>query len=82
MTLINEKTGAVLSIQRPNAMGESAVILDGVVLHRLLFSDEDGGSVTLGDGRIFRVFDDFTAFVVGELERARPKEADHAAPEP
>lgn len=75
MTLKNKFTGSVLELPPPNEMGESFIKLNGIVIERLLFSDNDGGSVTLGNGREFRGGSpEFNHYVIGLLAQQSPKE--------
>jgi hypothetical protein len=53
MKLSNKRTGDVLELSPPNVLGEGVVKLNGCIVERCLYSDENGGSVTLPDGRKF-----------------------------
>lgn len=66
MRLKNMITGDVLELPPPNELGQGTILLNGVVVERLLWSDADGGSVTLLDGRMFPVGSkDFNDYVFG-----------------
>jgi hypothetical protein len=64
-------SGDVFEIPPPNEIGESALILNGVVLERLLFSDAGGGVVTTGDGRSYKAGPEFNAYCIGILAQAQ-----------
>lgn len=76
MRFVNAISGDVVELPPPNELGEAVVILNGVVIERALFSDADGGSVTLGDGRRFtagRVFADYlVAMIAPKRQQAKP----------
>lgn len=65
--LKNEITGEVLELPPPNALGQSSIILNGVAIESVLYSDENGGTVTLGDGRMFRAGSEFSSHVISLL---------------
>ena len=67
MNLKNEITGKVLRMPPPNEFGESVVTLNGEFLIRVLFSDADGGTVTLEDGRILAAGLEFATYLVSLL---------------
>jgi hypothetical protein len=48
----NDLTGDVLDVPPPNYLGEGVVRLNGVVVERVLYSDESE-SVTMEDGKQF-----------------------------
>jgi hypothetical protein len=64
--LQNSRTGDVLELPPPDAIGSSVVILNGAVVEHALYSDEDG-SVTLGSGRKFLCTDDWVAYILERL---------------
>lgn len=72
MRLVNHITGDVLETPPPNELGEGVVLLNGVVIERAIFCDEDN-SVTLGDGRRF---DSGTAFADYVVAKIAPKRSD------
>jgi hypothetical protein len=55
MKLQNKSTGDILEVPRPDFAGRSVVCFNSRVVERVLYSDENGGSVTTEDGRIFTV---------------------------
>ena len=57
-------TGDVLELSYPDELGQSSLILNGEVIETVLFSDDNGGSVTIGDRRIFSRWKDFTEYLV------------------
>ena len=67
MRLQNAITGDVLELPTPDELGHADVILNGKVICTALFSDANGGTVTLGDGRVFAAGDEFADFVTGVL---------------
>jgi hypothetical protein len=66
MRLVHEVTGDVLECPMPNEIGESAVILNGHIVERVLFSNENG-TVTTGDGKTFNSGAEFADYVVSIL---------------
>ena len=73
MRLQNNLTGDVLEMPPPNALGQAVIKINGIVVERVLFSDENGGRATLGDGRTFDAGQEFSRYVVGLLEKHAPK---------
>jgi hypothetical protein len=65
--LKNEVTGDVLEVPPPNSLGESVIILNGLTVEHVLYSDENGGSVTLGNGEMFRPGGGFADYLVEKL---------------
>jgi hypothetical protein len=53
LTLKNKVTGAVLELPHPDAFGQSTVRVNGKIVEHVLYSDENGEVITLGDGRTF-----------------------------
>lgn len=73
MRLQNNITGDILECPPPDELGASVVRLNGRVIERVLYSDLDGGSVTLGDGRIFKDDQEFAAYIVARLAQGEAK---------
>jgi len=53
MRMMNRYTGDILELPPPNKLGESVIVLNGKVVEHVLYSDVNGGSITLGDGTMF-----------------------------
>lgn len=70
MTLRNDYTGDVLEIPPPNELGESVIRFNGRVVEAVLYSDENGGSATTGDGRMFTI-KEWPAYLVEQLEAGK-----------
>lgn len=69
MKLRNEITGDILEVPPPDMLGASFVRFNGRIVETVLYSDNDGGSVTTVNGPIIRVFRDqeFSAYLVEQL---------------
>lgn len=67
MRMRNNCTGDILELPPPDAFGRSAILLNGKVLHHLLFCDADS-SVRLGDGRKINT-SEFPSFIVDLLRK-------------
>ena len=64
MKMQNAITGDVLELPPPDALGQASILLNGHVIGTALFSDENGGTVTMGDGRMFPSGDAFADHLV------------------
>jgi hypothetical protein len=64
MKIRNAISGDVLECPPPNQIGETCVILNGVEIMQVLFSDAGGGTVTLGDGRQFSAGEYFADYLM------------------
>lgn len=73
MKMMNKINGDILELAPPGALGQSELKLNGVVIESALFSDENGGSVTLGDGRMFAAGAEFATYAVGLLKTHETK---------
>jgi hypothetical protein len=64
MKMKNLITGDVMELPPPGDRGQSVVLLNGKVVEYVLYSDENGGSITLGDGRALKPGDEFAEYLV------------------
>ena len=64
MKMQNAITGDILELPRPDALGQASILLNGHVVATALFSDANGGTVTLGDGRQFAAGEEFADYLV------------------
>jgi nitrogen fixation protein len=55
MRLTNRNTGDVLELPAPDQQGRANVTLNGRIIERVVYRDEDGGSVTLANGTTFSI---------------------------
>jgi hypothetical protein len=62
----HKETGDVLEVPPPDLTGRAVVRFNGRTVERVLYSDDDGGSVTTQDGRIFSG-EEWTAYLVEQL---------------
>ena len=67
MTLRNDRTGDVLEVPPPDALGASVIRFNGRVVETVLYSDEDSGSATTGDGRVFTI-EQWSAYLIKQLD--------------
>ncbi|HWQ54837.1 MAG TPA: hypothetical protein VN442_14215 [Bryobacteraceae bacterium] len=81
MRFRNNITGDVLELPPPDALGASVVLFNGAEVESALYSDADGGSVTLGDGRRFHSIDDWVAYVIEQLRSGAYRRAASKEPE-
>lgn len=75
MRMVHE-SGDVMELTFPDAIGQSSLLFNGRVIEHVLFSDENGGSVTTGDGSIFKPGREFAAYVRMRLQRLQGKALD------
>jgi hypothetical protein len=71
MKMQNTITGDVLELPPPDSLGQASILLNGHVFETALFSDACGGTVTLGDGRMFKAGDEFANYLVGLIRPRR-----------
>ena len=73
MKLQNTQTGDILEIPRPDEIGQSVVLLNGNIVARVLYSDDNGGSVTMEDGRMFTI-NQWVSYVADQLRKGAWKQ--------
>ena len=71
MKMQNAISGDILEVPMPNVHGESCVILNGVEILQVLYSDAKGGIIYLGDGRRFSAGEEFADFLVSLIAPKR-----------
>ena len=69
----NKNTGSILELPPPDSLGASCIKIDGKVVELVLYSDENGGIVTLGSGRMFAAGVDFSSYVLSLIADAPEK---------
>jgi len=67
MKLKNERTGDVIELPPPNALGQGVVKFNERIVERCLYSDENE-TVTLADGRTFHAGSEWAAFIVNQCD--------------
>jgi hypothetical protein len=68
MTLRHKETGTTLEFPPPDAMGSSVVLVNGNVVEHVLYSDSNGGGVTISDGTAFTP-KEWVRYVAQKLEK-------------
>jgi hypothetical protein len=63
MKLQHNHTGDVLEVPPPDHAGRSVVRFNSRIVEKVLYSDDNGGSVTTEDGRIF-TSQEWTAYLI------------------
>jgi hypothetical protein len=74
MKLQNKATGDILEVPPPDQLGAAVVRLNGRIVERCLYSDAAGGSVTLGDGRVFST-SAWPAYLIERLRTGWPEKS-------
>jgi hypothetical protein len=66
MMKLQHKNGDVIEVPPPDMSGRSVVRFNGRIVEQVVYSDEDGGSVTTRDGKRF-TSDSWSKHIVEQL---------------
>lgn len=66
MKLENDHTGDVLEVPPPDQRGRSVVRFNDRIVEKVLYSDANGGSVTIENGRIFTT-EEWPVYLIEQL---------------